>query len=69
MTATKGLTVLALILGMGACYTGRVIHYPAGCEDRLGSAYKRGECIACVTRPYPHEYLPDNPDGERCARR
>lgn len=41
----------------------------AGCEERLESPHKLQECRACVERPVPHEYLPDNPDGERCVRR
>ena len=66
MTVTKWLSLLALVV-LAACATGRVIYYPNGCEDRLGSPYKRGECIACVTRPVPHQYLPDNADGDRCS--
>ncbi len=68
MSAKRVLAVLALVLGITQCAS-RVIYHPGGCEDRLGSPYKRGECIACVTRPLPHQYLPDNPDGDRCFRR
>jgi hypothetical protein len=68
MSVAKGLTLVALVLSVGAC-VGRQIFYVAGCEDRLASPYKRAECRACVERPLPHEYLPDQPDGARCARR
>jgi hypothetical protein len=37
--------------------------------DRLGSPYKQHECMACVTRAVPHEYLPDEADASRCAPR
>jgi hypothetical protein len=47
----------------------REIFHPRGCEERLAVPYKRMECVACVTRPLPHVFLPDNPDGMRCARR
>jgi hypothetical protein len=47
----------------------RQIYYVRGCDERLAMAYKRMECRVCVTRPRPHEYLPDNPDGSRCVMR
>jgi hypothetical protein len=68
MSAKKVLAVLVLVLGTTHCAS-RVIYYPGGCEDRLGSPYKRAECLSCVTRPLPHQYLPDNVDGDRCFRR
>ncbi len=68
MSAKKTLAVIVVILGATRC-AGRVIYYPAGCEDRLASPYKRAECLACVARPLPHQYLPDNADGDRCFRR
>ena len=48
---------------------GRQIYHVRGCDERLAIEYKRMECRACVTRPIPHEFLPDNPDGARCVRR
>ena len=48
---------------------GREIYYVRGCDERLAMAYKRMECRACVERPRPHVFLPDNPDGARCAPR
>ena len=60
------LFVWALLLSGCA---GRQIFYVRGCDERLALAEKRFECRACVERPLPHEYLPDNPPGERCARR
>jgi hypothetical protein len=68
MSAAKGLALVALVLTVGAC-VGRQIFYVQGCNDRLADPYKRQECRACVERPLPHEYLPDQPDGTRCARR
>jgi hypothetical protein len=68
MTAKIVLATIVLMLGATSCAQ-RVIYYPAGCADRLASPYKQAECMACVTRPFPHEYLPDNVDGNRCFRR
>ena len=68
MNVVKGLGVIALVVTASAC-VGRQIFFVAGCEDRLASPYKRSECRACVERPIPHMYLPDQPDGARCARR
>ena len=63
---------LWVLLGLaslsGGC-AGRHIYYVAGCNERLASPYKRQECYACVQRPIPHEYMPDQPDGTRCWRR
>jgi hypothetical protein len=53
---------------LGGC-PGRQIYYVRGCDERLASQYKRNECHACIERPLPHVFLPDNPDGARCARR
>lgn len=60
--------LLALGVEAGGC-AGRQIFHVRGCDERLAIPYKRQECRACVERPYPHEYLPDNPDGARCVRR
>ncbi len=60
--------VLGLTSLLGGC-AGRHIYYVSGCDERLAIPYKRQECRACVERPLPHEYLPDNPDGARCVRR
>jgi hypothetical protein len=68
MSVAKGLALGVFMLAAAAC-AGRQIYFVAGCEDRLGSPYKRAECRACVERPLPHVFLPDNPDGDRCARR
>jgi hypothetical protein len=53
---------------LGGC-AGRQIYYLRGCDERLVIPYKQMECRACVTRPIPHVFLPDNPDGARCVRR
>ena len=58
----------ALGLLATACAHREIVH-PRGCEERLAIPYKRMECMACVTRPMPHVFLPDNPDGMRCTRR
>jgi hypothetical protein len=68
MRVAKTLVMVGLALTAAAC-VGRQIFYVQGCMDRLGSPYKQAECRACVERPLPHEYLPDQPDGARCARR
>lgn len=60
--------VLALMLAMAGC-AARQIYFVPGCDERLEIPHKRMECRACVERPIPHEYLPDNPDGARCVRR
>jgi hypothetical protein len=57
-----------LAIALGSC-AGREIYYVRGCDERLAIAYKRMECRACVERPRPHMYLPDQPDGTRCVRR
>jgi hypothetical protein len=67
MSAIKAFALLAFTLAVAAC-VGRQIFYPRGCEERLGSNYKRAECLSCVERPVPHVFLPDQPDGARCAR-
>ncbi len=58
-----------LLFALSAGCAGREIYHVRGCDERLAMAYKRMECRACVERPMPHEYLPDNPDGARCVRR
>ena len=63
-----GFLSVAALAGLG-CVTGREIFHPRGCEQRLGIPYKRAECFACVTRPRPHVFLPDQPDGMRCVPR
>jgi hypothetical protein len=68
MTAKTILAAIVLLFGVTNCAQ-RVIYYPVGCADRLGSPYKQAECMACVQRPLPHQYLPDNVDGNRCFRR
>jgi hypothetical protein len=60
--------LLALGTAAGGC-AGRHIFYVAGCDERLAMPEKRMECRACVERPVPHEFLPDNPNGARCVRR
>jgi hypothetical protein len=62
------LALLGLVATLSGC-AGREIYHVRGCEERLAIAYKRQECFACVGRPLPHVFLPDNPDGTRCARR
>jgi hypothetical protein len=59
------LAAIAVLFGVTQC-AGRVIYYPVGCADRLGSPYKQAECMACVARPLPHAYYADEPDGNRC---
>ncbi len=68
MTKTAIWLLLAASTLVGGC-AGRQIFHVRGCDERLSIPYKRQECRACVERPLPHEYLPDNPDGARCARR
>ncbi len=58
--------LLGLVVAAGGCAERQIFH-ASGCEERLALAYKRAECHACVQRPVPHEYLPDNPDGARCV--
>lgn len=67
MSAAKGFALFAVVLAAAAC-AGRQIYYPRGCDERLESGYKRAECRACVERPIPHVFLPDQPDGARCSR-
>jgi hypothetical protein len=69
MSARRVWAAVAVAMVGGVSCAGRVVYYPQGCEDRLGSPYKRAECLACVARPLPHQYLPDNADGNRCFRR
>jgi hypothetical protein len=58
--------LLAFVIGAAGCAERQIFH-PQGCDERLALAHKRAECYACVQRPVPHEYLPDNPDGARCV--
>jgi hypothetical protein len=60
--------VLSLAVLASGC-AGRHIYYVSGCNERLAIPHKRQECRACVERPVPHEFMPDNPDGSRCVRR
>lgn len=63
------LKLLGLLLALfAAACAGRAIRHLNGCNTRLGMPYKQEECRACVERPLPHEYLPDNADGFRCVR-
>jgi len=59
---------LFALVALAGC-AGRHIYYVAGCNERLAIAEKRYECGVCVSRPIPHEYLPDEPVGMRCVRR
>jgi hypothetical protein len=65
--SVTGIWIL-LALCVGGC-AGRQIFHVSGCDERLALPHKRMECRACVERPIPHEYLPDNPDGARCVLR
>jgi hypothetical protein len=68
----KSARIVLLALFSGGAAAGcvsREIYHPRGCEERLSIPYKRMECMACVTRPRPHVFLPDNPDGMRCTAR
>jgi hypothetical protein len=61
-----------LLLGLCALSTacaggGREIRRVAGCDSRLARPEKRAACRACVERPRRHVYLPDRPEGDRCA--
>jgi hypothetical protein len=66
---TRSALFLFVALSTLAGCAGRQIYYVRGCDDRLAIPYKKMECRACVTRPLPHVFLPDNPDGARCVRR
>jgi hypothetical protein len=68
MNRAIGWALVAVVLSVGGC-AGRRIFHLAGCEERLASPHKRQECVACLSRPLPHEFQPDNPDGMRCVRR
>jgi hypothetical protein len=66
----KTLRVASILLALAASgCVGRQIVHLEGCRERLEIPHKRAECNACIERPFPHKYLPDNPDGERCVRR
>lgn len=41
---------------------------PAQCERLPGTEREgeRAQCLRCVSRPKPHHYHPDYPQGERC---
>jgi hypothetical protein len=58
----------AAVLSAG-CFGGRRVYHVDGCDSRLQMREKREACRACVERPVPHVYLPDNPEGDRCAVR
>lgn len=60
--------MLGFVVAMAAC-AARQIYFVPDCDERLKIPYKRMECRACVERPIPHAFLPDNPDGARCVRR
>lgn len=61
--------LLASAAAAAGCAGEREIRYPAGCAERLARPEKRQECRACIERPVPHMFLPDNPVGMRCVRR
>jgi hypothetical protein len=61
--------MVVAVAALASGCAGRQIVHLAGCDERLASPYKRQECRACLERPLPHEFLPDNPDGLRCVRR
>jgi hypothetical protein len=63
----KKLLLVAALLACAACF-GREIRHVNGCDDRLSNPEKRAACRACIERPEPHVYLPDQPEGERCVR-
>ncbi len=65
---TKVIWLFLACSAIAGC-AGREIYRVVGCEERLAIPYKRMECRACVERPRPHKFLPDNPDGARCVMR
>jgi hypothetical protein len=71
MKAKTILAALALLLGATHCAAGpgRIVYYPQGCADRLGSPYKQNECMTCVNRANPGAYYADQADGTRCRQR
>jgi hypothetical protein len=71
MMARKILVGLVLLLGATQCAAGpgRIVYYPQGCADRLESAHKQSECMACVNHANPGAYYADQPDGTRCRQR
>jgi hypothetical protein len=68
MRVMKVVGAVVLLLTIVNC-AGRQIYVVTGCDERLESPYKQGECRRCVERPVPHKYEPDNADGERCVLR
>jgi hypothetical protein len=60
--------LLALITVASGCGP-RIIYHVRGCDERLAHPYKRMECRACVERPRPHMFMPENVDGQRCVLR
>jgi hypothetical protein len=65
----KIMLAVGIIVAAAACVgAGREIRHPRGCEERLENPGKREACLACLSRPVPHVYLPDRPEGERCVR-
>jgi hypothetical protein len=66
MRKIVGSLSLFFLVATSGC-AGRQIYHLAGCQERLAMPEKKLECRACVERPRPHKYLPDNPDGARCV--
>ena len=68
MKRIAGLISLLAAVAFGGCAgPGRQIYHLQGCHERLAMPEKKVECRACIERPLPHKYLPDNPDGLRCV--
>ena len=57
------------LTAIGCGGAGREIRRVEGCDSRLAVKEKRVACRECVSRPRPHVYLPDRPEGERCVPR
>lgn len=51
-----------------AHHTGHESRTVADCEKLPGTQKEgmRSACLACVTRPKPHHFHPDDVKGERC---
>jgi hypothetical protein len=68
-TAGRCLVSIAFLVTVAGACSNRKVDTVDGCDNRLSEAYRRQECRACVARPQPHAYLPDNADGSRCVPR
>ena len=60
------MTLLPLAVLLAAPCAEAQIRTVQGCKTRVAKSAKRSACMACITRPRPHQFFKKAPAGNRC---